>query len=167
MKAQLLTASVALLCMFCGKEPSSGGTGPPPGNYTIEVGDDWHSYTSDAALIASGFFAIGTSFTVAGNVVRVNDPIFGQIARVAQPADLQNTTQPGWTPQYSKSFPRDLDRAWFRFRVRFSPGWTDASPYPAGAANAYKLAFMLWQGANGRSEVEYTNTDAYFPGFDF
>jgi hypothetical protein len=51
--------------------------------------------------------------------------------------------------------------------VRFSVGFTTASPYPNGAANSYKLAFITWEGYNGRSEVEYTNTTGYFPGFDY
>ena len=160
-------AALAVGMCACG-DGTGGGGGPLPGNYTTVAGDNWHSYASDAALQASGFYAAGShpTFTIANNVTRVNDPLFGQVARITQPADTF-TTGAGWTPSYSHAMPSPLNRFWFRFFVRFSPLFTTASPYPNGAANSYKLAFIGWQNYNGRSEVEYTNTTQYFPGFDF
>jgi hypothetical protein len=54
---------------------------------------------------------------------------------------------------------------WFRWRMRYSPGWTTAGPLPSGYANSYKVAFWLWDGYNSRGQVELSNTTQYILGW--
>lgn len=143
---------------------------PPPGSYTTVVANDWSSYGSSAVFLSSyGWGQSGASslFTVPANVTLVPDPIFGQVVSMRQPKDTSTTGCCGWTPLKFVGFPRLLDKAWFRVKVRFSPGFTPIGPYPSGAANSYKLLFMLWQGYSERAEIEFSNGTQYIIGFSF
>ena len=143
---------------------------PPPGSYTPVAGDDWLSYGTTQDLIDAGIFGQPRSdpqFTVAANIAIVADQFFSQVARITQPKDTSTTANAGWTPLSVRVLPAPIDQAWYRFRVRCSPGWTTVGPYPSGAANSYKLAFILWQGYSERAEIEFSNTNQYIIGFSF
>lgn len=141
---------------------------PPPGSYTTVAGDDWLGYANTAALVAAGIFGANDGrFSVASNIAILPDAFFGQVARITQPQDNSTTANSGWTVQLVRVFPTPIDQAWYRLRVRWSPGWTTVGPYPAGAANSYKLAFILWQGYSARAEIEFSNTSQYIIGFSF
>jgi hypothetical protein len=104
---------------------------------------------------------------VAANVDLVSDPTFGRVVRIRQPQDTSTTATVGWSPLKFVTFPRLLDKVWYRIYVRYSPGWTPVGPYPVGAANSYKLLFVLWQGYSERAEIEFSNSTQYIIGFGF
>ena len=128
--------------------------------YTAVVGDDWKAYTSKADLRASGKFWWFRSEDVYNYVDLVQDPAFGQVARVT----FQQSTDIGWAPSIDEGF-APLDKMWYRYRMKYQPGWTTAGPLPSGHANAYKVAFWLWDGYSGRGQIELSNTDEYILGF--
>ena len=136
---------------------------PPPTGYARVVGDDWQGYGSNAALFARQYFywvdAAGRN--VYDYVSLVPDATFGQAVRITFP---QNTGSPGSSPRLAVDLPTPLDRMWYRWRMKFTPGWTTVGPDPAGSANSYKIAFWLWKNAGGRGEVEYSNTSDYITG---
>ena len=134
----------------------SGGATP----YATVQGDDWKGYASDADLRRAGFWWFRAE-DVHPYVHLAQDPVFGQVVRVT----FQQSTDIGWAPSLDRDFPQPLDRMWFRYRVRYQPGWTTVGPLPAGHANAYKEAFWLWEGYEGRGQIEISNTDEYILGF--
>ena len=149
--------------------PGTGqpGTGQPSGNYVLHAGDDWQGYSSVADMKAKqqqsggGFwwYITGDPYQY---VSLTQDPTFGQVVRIEFP----QTDQVGYAPKYEKSFPV-LDKMWFRWRMKYSPGWTSAGPYPAGHANSYKVAFWMWEqgmGWGSRGQVELSNTTQYIIG---
>ena len=166
----MLRRAVAIalaLVSACGDGSGPGGGG---GNYQTVVGDDWSSYTSSADLLATfGWGSTGASsqFTVAQNVHLVADPVFGQVVETRQPMDTNTQVCCGWSPLKFVAFPQLLNKVWFRARVRFSAGWTPEGPIPVGAANSYKLLFILWQGYSQRAEIEFSNNTQYIIGFGF
>jgi hypothetical protein len=128
--------------------------------YTTVQGDDWKGYRSDAELRGAGFWWF-RSEDVHQYVHLAQDPVFGQVVKVT----FQQSTDIGWAPSLDRSFAQPLDRMWFRYRVRYAPGWTTVGPLPSGHANAWKQAFWLWDGYQGRGQIEISNTDEYVPGF--
>ena len=151
----------ALACLAATAAAQSSAAG-----YTPVIGDDWKRYHDTRAMLeAVKWFAPDQGrFTVTEHVALVPDRTFGQVARITQPADADPNTRGGFSPELRRLLPEPLDNVWFRFRVRFSPGWTTAGPYPRGWANSYKLAFILWKGYSGRSEIEFSNTRQYILG---
>ncbi len=138
---------------------SAAAAAPIPG--TI-AGDDWKSYANKAQLKAKGYFWWFRSEDVYDQVDLVPDPLFGQVARVT----FKKTNDHGFAPRIDVKFGgKALDHIWYRFKMRWSPGWTTASPFPAGHANSYKLAFWYWEpGQGGRGQIEISNTDQYLAG---
>lgn len=144
-----LSASAALLL-----------DGRTPGGYETAAGDDWRGYRSVDDLRAAGDFWWFRQEDVYRWVRLVPDPRYGQVARIVFAA----SAEPGFAPHMTVRLPVPLDRMWFRWRMRFSPGWTTEGPNPPGHANSYKVAFWLWEGYDGRGQVEISNTDQYVPG---
>jgi hypothetical protein len=145
------------------RHPGGGQGAITTVGYSTVVGDDWKAYSTKAQLQAAGLFwwvdAAGRN--VYDYVDLWQDPTFGQVVRITFP---QNTGSSGSSPRIAASFPAPLDKVWYRFRVKFQPGWTDVGPDPSGWANSYKLAFMDWSGYNGRMEIEYSNSTDYITG---
>ena len=134
---------------------------PPPGNYTPVIGADWRSFAGKDELKAADLFWWFRTGDVYQYVDLVPDATFGQVARIT----FQQSSETGYAPKIDASLPRPLDDFWFRWRMRYSPGWTTVGPNPAGYANSYKVAFWLWDGYEGRGQVEISNTDEYVLGF--
>jgi hypothetical protein len=134
--------------------------GGPAGTYTRLVGDDWKAYANKEQLRARDYFWWLDSRDVYGFVDLVPDAVFGQVARITFPV---NSGGPGPSPRLQQSF-APMDKVWYRWRMRYSPGWTTVGPDPAGHANSYKIGFWGWEGYYGRGEVGLTNTDEYYVG---
>jgi hypothetical protein len=128
--------------------------------YTAVAGDDWKAYAGKADLRAAGKFWWFRSEDVYNYVDLVQDPVFGQVARIT----FQQSSDIGWAPSIDEGF-APLDRMWYRYRMKYHPGWTTVGPLPSGHANAYKVAFWLWEGYSGRGQIELSNTDQYILGF--
>jgi hypothetical protein len=133
---------------------------PPATSYAVVAGDDWKRYGSDADLRGAGFWWFRGE-DVHDYVHLARDPLFGQVVRVTFP----QSAEAGWAPSLDRALAQPLERMWFRYRVRHEPGWTTAGPAPSGHANAYKQAFWLWEGYQGRGQIEISNTDEYVLGF--
>ena len=146
-----------LMVSACGEEPVEGGNPNTDGAYTRVAGDDWR-YANHAALRAADYFWWNDSRDVYSFVQLVADPTFNQVVRITQPV---NSGSPGPSPRLLKRF-SPLNKMWFRWRMKFSPGWTTVGPDPA-AANSYKIAFWTFPTHDGRGALEYTNTDQYIP----
>lgn len=154
-----------------GTEPSTGladtatvnvAVNPPGGTYTTVVADDWKGYRSRADLKAAGkFWWWATGEDVYQNIDLVSDRTFGQVVRVK----FQGGQDYHHAPQMTENLPRLIDKLWLRFRIRFEPGFTTVGSTPAGWANSHKLVFWLWEGFDGRGEIEYSNTDQYIPAW--
>ena len=146
----------------------TAATPPPPssGSYTKLVGDDWSSYRDKASLKAADYFywVDAGGRDVYQFLDLKPDPTFGQVVRIMFP---QNSGSSGSSPRLAKDFPAPIDKMWYRWRMKFTPGWTSAGPDPAGWANSYKIAFWLWDIYGGRGEVEYSNTNQYITGTGF
>lgn len=158
-------AAALVVVLACG---GNNGTGPPPpGNYTVVVGDNW-TYSSDAQLMAANLFnwgASGVAGPIDNYVDLVNDATFGQVVRITQPLDSTE----GFSPQMHKVLPVPLDKVWWRFRIRFSVGWTAVGSGGVSTGNAYKVAHMYMPGggAAGRTRVDIENTTQINFGFGF
>ncbi|MFL5542312.1 MAG: hypothetical protein ACJ8J0_25215, partial [Longimicrobiaceae bacterium] len=143
--------------------PGAGGGAISTVGYTAVLGDDWKAYASKSQLQAAQYFwwvdAAGRN--VYDFVDLVPDPTFGQVVRITFP---QNSGSSGSSPRIAQDLPAPLDKVWYRFKVKFAPGWTSVGPDPAGWANSYKLAFLDWAGYNGRMEIEYSNSTDYITG---
>lgn len=154
-----------IACGGSGTNPGGGGGG---GNYTAVAGEDWTSYANDAALMAAGLFGWGTSGSagpIDNFVDLVADGTFGKVVRITQPLD---STQ-GYSPQMHYVLAAPLNKAWFRFRIRFAPGWTTVGSGGISQSNAYKVAHMYMPGggATGRTKIEIENTANFDFGFSF
>ncbi len=162
----LLWIPFAVLAAVCDGDPPTGSSGPgvtpPSSSYEVVAGDDWRSYTDKAQLKAKDYFWWVRPEDVYDQVDLVPDPLFGQVARVTFPESDEH----GFAPRLRAGFGgKALDHIWYRFKMRWSPGWTTASPFPAGHANSYKLAFWYWEsGFEGRGQIEISNTDQYLAG---
>ena len=129
--------------------------------YEAAAGDDWRTYRSVDDLRAAGrFWWFRQGDDVYRHVSLVSDATFGRVARVS----FAVSEQEGLAPKMTARLPRPLERMWFRWRMRYSPGWTTEGPNPPGHANSYKVAFWLWEGYDGRGQVEISNTDEYVLG---
>jgi hypothetical protein len=153
-----LVAALAAVALLAPR--AEGGAAPPAGRgapaYETVAGDDWRAYRSKAELRAAGRFWWFRLEDVYRHVDLVPDRAFGQVARITFAASAET----GFAPKLRASFP-PVEKGWFRWRMRFSPGWTTVGPSPPGYANSYKIAFWLWDGYEGRGELEFSNTDEY------
>jgi hypothetical protein len=146
------------LLLWCGVAATAAA--PPEAPYEAVAGDDWRSYRSVDDLRAGGRFWWTRPEDVYRFVELAPDREYGQVARIVFAA----SPEPGFAPQMTARLPAPLERMWFRWRMRWSPGWTTAGPNPPGHANSYKVAFWLWEGYDGRGQVEISNTDQYILG---
>lgn len=141
-----------------GRAQAAVRASPPP--YVAVAGDDWRAYRSVDDLRAAGRFWWFRAEDVYRWVELVPDARWGQVARIV----FAPSAEPGFAPEMTARLPAPIDRMWFRWRMRYSPGWTTVGPNPPGHANSYKVAFWLWDGFDGRGQVEISNTDQYLPG---
>lgn len=139
-------------------EPQSPSEDTLP--YRRVVGDDWVSYRSKAELRNTNYFWWFPSGDVYEQVELVPDALFDQVVRIEF---RENHGTDGQAPQLKKRF-APLDDMWYRWRMRFEPGWTTAGPDPAGHANSYKVAFWTWPENDGRGQLEISNTTQYITG---
>jgi uncharacterized protein YjdB len=131
---------------------------PPPGNYQTVVGSNWN-YGSKAELRSADFFWWYLPGDVYNYVDLVPDQTFGQVVRV----HFAQSSQEGYAPKITASF-APLDKMWYRFRVRWQPGFTTKGANPAGYANSWKMAFWTWEGYQSRGQIEFSNTNEYIMG---
>ncbi|HET7233944.1 MAG TPA: hypothetical protein VFJ16_28290 [Longimicrobium sp.] len=138
---------------------------PPPGSgYRAVVSEDWHGYADRTALRQKQYFWWFDSANrdVYSFVDLVQDPAFGQVARITFP---QNSGSPGSSPRLTQPLPAPVGDLWYRWRMKFQPGWTTVGPDPAGSANSYKIAFFTWEtGFGSRGELELSNSTQYITG---
>ena len=134
-----------------------------PTTYERVVGSAWKGYKDTESLRAARLFWWFNRAQDANQFVEiVPDETFGQVARITFPS---NTGGPGSAPRMMTRLPVPLEKVWFRWRIKFTPGWTTVGPEPRGHANSYKMAFWLWDGHEGRGQVELSNTRQYILGF--
>ena len=164
--ACLFAAAAVAGCADAAREVA-GPAGAPPAEavatvgYTAVVGDDWKAYRTREELRAQSLFWWFRTGDVYQYVDLAPDATFGQVARIT----FQQSDETGYAPKIDAAFPAPLDRMWYRWRMRYEPGWTTVGPLPTGYANSYKVAFWLWDGYEGRGQVELSNTDEYILGF--
>ena len=142
------------------EEDASTGNTTTLAAYTAVAAEDWQSYQTSADLRSSNLFWWYRSEDVYNYVDITQDPTFGNVARIT----FAQSDETGFSPKLARTLPQALDRVWFRFRVKFAPGFTTAGPYPVGHANSYKLAFWTWEGFGGRGQIEFSNTTQYIIG---
>ena len=139
----------------------TAATTPPPsgGSYVKVVGDDWTTFRSVADLRAAQTFywVDSQGRDVYNYVTLVPDAVFGQVVRITFP---QNSTGPGSSPRIRRTF-QPLDKMWYRWRVKFVPGWTTVGVSPSPSDNSYKIAFWTWHNFGGRAGIDYANTSGY------
>ena len=124
---------------------------PPPGSpFTKLLGDDWLGYTSATALRAAAYFAWSDPRDVYSFVDLVNDPTFGQVVRLTQPAGSTAS------PRLSKNLPSPRDRVWYRWKMKFSPGWTTAGT--GTGASTYGLAEWRWSSHVGQGTLSFQSS---------
>jgi hypothetical protein len=137
---------------------------PPPTNYTTVIANDWQSYNTSSDLRASDLFWWYRTEDVYDYVHVVSDATFGKVVRITFKGDPQT----GWAPKIDADFPAPVAKMWFRWRIKWAPGWTTQGTYPTGYANSWKMAFWLWDSAYGqRGEIEFSNTTEYILGLSF
>ncbi|HET9986317.1 MAG TPA: Ig-like domain-containing protein [Longimicrobiales bacterium] len=129
---------------------------PPSGSYTKVIGQDWSTYASDSDLKSKNLFTFNGGDASAYYQL-VSDPTFGKAVRITFP---QNSGSGGSAPRLEQYFPA-IDKMWYRWRMKFTPGWTTVGPDPSGWADSYKIAFWLWNGYWGRGELQYSNATQY------
>lgn len=147
---------VLVLPLAASSAAAPPSTAPPASAYEAVAGDDWTRYRTRDDLRAADRFWWFRGEDVYEHVDLVDDPLFGRVARIR----FAQSPETGFAPKIRARF-APLDRAWFRWRMRFSPGWTTVGPSPPGYANSYKIAFWLWDGYEGRGELQFSNTDEY------
>lgn len=130
--------------------------------YTAVIGDDWQSYADEDSLKAAGYFWwYDQTSDPYQSVDLVQDPTFGQVVRIKFEAGRSGAVHG------SADLPTPLPHVFYRFRVRFEPGFSTVGSQPAGHANSYKLAFVTWDTMNSRMQIEYSNTSQYILGASF
>ncbi len=159
-----------LLLVLVGRvcEASGEGLRPlvPDAGYVPAYGDDWQSYADDEALFARrqwwNFTRTPEKREWKRYISLVPDPTFKQVVRMTQPKqDPETNPRGGRTFFLTQKFSEPLDNVWVRFRVRFSPGWTAEGSSPRQANPAYKLFFLLFHKADGRTGIEFAHRTQY------
>jgi hypothetical protein len=131
----------------------------PITSYHTVAGNDWTRYKTTADLRAAKLFWWFNKAQDANEQVDlVPDPTFGQVVRINFPV---SDKQPAGAPRMLTYLKPPLETMWFRWRIKFTPGWTTVGPEPQNSANSYKMAFWMWEGFDGRADVELTNTSQY------
>ena len=160
--ARVLAGTIVALA--CGGDDGSGPP-PPPGNYTVVEGEAWSTYANDAALMAQSLFGWGASGVpgpIDNYVDLVSDGTFGKAARILQQAGTAGS------PQMHQPFTA-LDKAWVRWHIRYSPGWTAVGATGPSLGNAWKQMhlYMPGGGATGRTRLDVENSTQFGCGFSF
>lgn len=138
-----MKALVALLCLQSGPV----------------IGNDWKAYKDTPELRAAKlFWWFDKTRDANEHVDIVPDATFGQVCRIMFPANDKGI---GSAPRLATKLPQPLENVWLRVRVKWTPGWTTKAPDPPGHANAYKMLFWLWEGCEGRGQIEISNTTQY------
>jgi hypothetical protein len=151
---------IAWVSAASGQTAQTGRAGRISPPYNIVIGDDWSRFTTKAELRNSGYFWWFRKEDVYDHVDIVRDPTYGQVARITFKASKET----GFAPKINATLPVPLEKFWFRWRMKYSPGWTSVGPLPEGYANSYKIAFWLWDDYEGRGEIQLSNTDEYILG---
>ena len=99
-------------------------------------GDDWLSYTSVSALQAANYFSWSDSRNVYSFISLMPDPVFGQVVRITQPSGQ------AISPRLDKSLPGPRDKVWYRWRMKYSAGWTTLGTN--GNGGNYGIAEWKW-----------------------
>jgi hypothetical protein len=158
----MMVAAGVILAAACSGDPvtatQKGTTPPPTGDYQAVAGSDW-SYSGKAELRAAQSFWWYLSEDVYNYVDLVPDQTFGQVVRV----HFAQSSQAGYAPKVTASF-TPLEKMWYRFRVRWQPGFTTKGVNPPGYANSWKMAFWTWEGYEARGQIEFSNTSEYIIG---
>jgi len=134
----------------------------PTGNYVAAYGDDWRAYADNAALHAVRQWWSWSRLPWQGHISLVPDDTFGQVVRMTQPK--QDPKAPREVPRtfyLTQRFTEPLADVWVRFRVRFSPGFDLDGAVPRRANASYKLFFLTFHGADGRTGIEFANRRQY------
>ena len=133
------------------------------GKYKAVYGDDWKSYDSNEALYAvHQWWAWNRDVPWQPYISLVPDETLGRVVRMTQPEQYPGA--PNKVPRtfyLTIRFNEPLDNVWVRFRVRFSPGFDLRGSFPPKANPAYKLFFLLFEGAGGRTGIEFANSGQY------
>ncbi len=145
--------------------PVKADTAPAPRKKYVPLHrEDWRSYASNEELFAKRRwwnFTRGEEWKE--HIRLVPDRTFKQVVRMTQPrqADDGNRRRVGRTFFLTQKFARPLASVWVRFTVRFSPGFDLQGTTPPKANAAYKLFFLLFEGAGGRTGIELANRRQY------
>ena len=113
---------------------------PPAGSYTTLLGDDWRSYSSKTAL--STYY----SSAELTNVDLATDATYGQVVRLRQNAGSTAS------PRLSRKLPAPASRVWYRWRARYSPGYTLGG-------SVWTMGQLTWSGWTGASSLGFTGTN--------
>ncbi len=136
-------------------------TPPPPGDYQTVLHEDWLDVSTQEELSAKGWFwqfGAGTDPTssACNDAVLVTDPSFGKAVRIRLNPDdgpgCQRTVFT-WHPFGAYEGAEKLPVVWFRFRIRFEPGWTTYHSDETNAAS-YKLSYIKFDGGP-QSRIQY------------
>lgn len=138
------------------------------GGYVAYRADDFSTYANTAALQT----AVGTT----GTIYTTDDINSSMIALDSSVLFKGHNTMRYDFPPSSSATPQvkartgNLQQAWARVVMQYSQGFTTIGDGTGvGGSAAYKLMFFTWSGQNGRSGIEFTNTDDYlsYAGVDF
>ncbi|KPL02361.1 MAG: hypothetical protein AMK75_02870 [Planctomycetes bacterium SM23_65] len=126
--------------------------------------EDWLSYKTNEELFAKRqWWNFTRTDEWKKHIALVPDKTFKQVVRMTQPKqDLSGNPRGGRTFFHTQKFAKPLDNFWVRLRVRYSPGFTLRGSSPRHANASYKLFFILFQKATGRSGIEFANGTQYF-----
>jgi len=135
------------------------------GAYTPVAYEDFTSYANTAALVSAvtNGSSLYSSDDIDGNLVELDTTVTFE----GHPTMRYNLPGGGASPpQVTGLFPATLN-CWVRVRIRFGPGFTtnadptNSIPGNSTQSKAYKLLFLAYSSASGRSGIEFTNTDDY------
>lgn len=158
-----LTVLAAWLAASSAEERQAPG---PTGDYVVAYGDDWQSYADNEALFARrqwwNFTRTPEKQEWKRHISLVPDRTFKQVVRMTQPKqDPETAPRGGRTFFLTQKFSEPMGNVWVRFRVRFSPSWTAEGSSPGQANPAYKLFFLLFHKADGRTGIEFAHRTQY------
>jgi len=162
----LLATQVATLPVVTAPAKDTASVTPIVTAYVRAAGDDYTAYADTKGFLARVAKFVGG--TGPDNGSYYSDGMNANLASIDKSVlynghQTVKYTQPAGgnlTPQLWVTLPAPLTKAWFRFKLRFSPGWTTVGTTP-NSANAYKIFGWAWQGNNGRGNLVWTNTDEY------
>lgn len=118
--------------------------------YSVLIGEDWSDVATERDLSDKSWFfqyAAGTDPVECGDAVPVTDETFGTVVRIRLNPDdgpgCQRTVFAWKRIEERESV--DRRAVWFRFKIRFDPGWTTYHSDTINAAS-YKLSHISLEG---------------------